>query len=195
MDLKNINSNTELQETLKSTEKVFVLLYKEGSEASECALKRLEDLNISDSDNLSFASVNVAKTRDIHGVYDIKSVPTLLQFSNAKLKNVIKGCMTTDYYDSLISGKYTKTDSQNGEVKQKRVTVYSTPSCVWCTRLKNYFREKNVKFTDINVAADQNRAEEMKRKSGQMGVPQTEIEGQMIVGFDKQKINRLLGIN
>jgi len=195
MNLKNIESLTELTKELKQKEKGFVLLYKEGSESSECALGKIEKQENDESDKLVFLKVNVAKVRDIHPKYNISSVPSLLQFEKEELKNVIKGCMTEEYYNSLINGIYTKSNSANSGTKQKRVTVYSTPSCVWCTRLKNYFKDKNVKFTDVNVAADQNIAKEMKRKSGQMGVPQTEIEGQMIVGFDKPKINRLLGLN
>jgi len=72
--------------------------------------------------------------------------------------------------------------------------VYTTPTCTWCNTIKTYFKEKNINFTEINVAADPSRAEEMVRKSGQQGVPQTDINGQVVVGFDKQRINELLEI-
>jgi glutaredoxin len=57
---------------------------------------------------------------------------------------------------------------------------------------KNYFREHQVKFTDYNVARDQRKAEEMVKKSGQMGVPVIDINGKIIVGFDRAQIDRLL---
>ncbi len=72
------------------------------------------------------------------------------------------------------------------------VTIYSTPSCGFCHQAKDYLTEKGVAFTDIDVADDQVKAEEMVQKSGQMGVPVIDINGQIIVGFDKQKINALL---
>jgi glutaredoxin-like YruB-family protein len=75
------------------------------------------------------------------------------------------------------------------------VKIYSTPSCGYCTLAKNYLRERNIKFTDYNVAADQQKAEEMVRKSRQMGVPVLDINGKIIVGFDREKINRLLNLS
>ena len=194
MELKSVSSYDELKKELQNYEKGFVLLYKVGSETSECALGRLENQEIDES-NVVVLKVDVSKTRDIHLKYSITSVPSLLQFDNEELKNVIKGCMTEDYYKSVINGIYSKSLSTDGEDKQKRVVVYGTPSCSWCKRIRDYFNEKNVKYRYIDVAANPTIAEEMKRKSGQMGVPQTEIDGQMIVGFDKPKINRLLGLN
>ncbi len=72
------------------------------------------------------------------------------------------------------------------------VSLYSTPSCVYCRLAKDYFRQKNVAFTEFNVAADHRKAEEMVRKSGQMGVPVIEINGRVIIGFNKPEIDRAL---
>ncbi|HRK90929.1 MAG TPA: glutaredoxin domain-containing protein [Anaerolineales bacterium] len=81
------------------------------------------------------------------------------------------------------------------EVKnQPKVLVFSTPSCSFCTMAKKYFREKGVKFTDIDVSRDQSAARDMVRRSGQMGVPVIDIGGKIIVGFDRPRINALLGI-
>lgn len=81
------------------------------------------------------------------------------------------------------------------EVKnQPKVLVFSTPTCSFCNLAKKYFREKGVRFTDIDVSRDQTAARDMVRRSGQMGVPVIDIGGKIIVGFDKPKINSLLGI-
>lgn len=72
------------------------------------------------------------------------------------------------------------------------VNVYSTQSCPYCTMVKNYLRDKKVPFSDFDVGRDQRRAEEMVRKSGQMGVPVVEINGRVIVGFNKPEIDRAL---
>lgn len=74
------------------------------------------------------------------------------------------------------------------------VVIYSTPSCPYCVMVKEYLNEKNIAFTDHNVAMDQSKAEEMVKKSGQMGVPVVDINGSIIVGFNKPEINRLLGL-
>ena len=72
------------------------------------------------------------------------------------------------------------------------ISVYSTPTCPWCHKTKDYLKEKGIAFTDYNVAEDQAKAEEMVNKSGQMGVPVIDIDGQIVVGFDKEKIDELL---
>lgn len=74
------------------------------------------------------------------------------------------------------------------------VKIYSTPTCPWCKKTKEYLKEKGIEFTDINVAADQAASKEMIEKSGQMGVPVIDIDGTIIVGYDLEKINKALGI-
>jgi glutaredoxin-like YruB-family protein len=76
----------------------------------------------------------------------------------------------------------------------KKVLVYSTPTCPYCHQLKDYLKEKGVPFTDFDVAADSAKAQEMIDKSGQMGVPVVDIDGKIIVGFDKAAIDQDLGL-
>lgn len=72
------------------------------------------------------------------------------------------------------------------------VTVYTTPTCGFCMNVKNYLKESGVSFTEYNVADNREKAEEMVRKSGQMGVPVLDINGKIIVGFNKQEIDKAL---
>lgn len=76
----------------------------------------------------------------------------------------------------------------------KRVKVYSTPTCPWCLRTKQFLKDNNIVFEDIDVSVNQAAAEEMVQKSAQMGVPVLDIEGEIIVGFDRDKIRRELGL-
>ncbi|MFA6321587.1 MAG: glutaredoxin domain-containing protein [Candidatus Omnitrophota bacterium] len=76
----------------------------------------------------------------------------------------------------------------------KKVTVYSTPTCPFCIRAKQYLKDNNVQFEDIDVSEDHEKAQEMIKKSGQMGVPVLEIDGAIVVGFDKEKIKETLGL-
>ena len=76
----------------------------------------------------------------------------------------------------------------------KKVTVYSTSTCPWCIRVKQFLSENNIPFDNYDVSSDQAKAEEMIQKSGQMGVPVVDIGGEIIVGFDKEKIKTSLGI-
>jgi glutaredoxin 3 len=72
------------------------------------------------------------------------------------------------------------------------VTMYSTPTCGFCVKAKQYFQQNQIPFTEYDVAADQRKAEEMVRKSGQMGVPVIDIHGKIIVGFNQPEIERAL---
>ena len=76
----------------------------------------------------------------------------------------------------------------------KTVTVYSTPACPYCVMVKNFLKQNNVEFEEIDVAADRARAEEMVKKSGQRGVPVTDIGGEIVVGYDTDRLKKLLGI-
>lgn len=72
------------------------------------------------------------------------------------------------------------------------VKVYSTPTCPWCTMAKKYLNEKKVNYEDLDVSRNSTAAHEMITKSGQRGVPVIEIDGNIIIGFDKEKIDSLL---
>lgn len=72
------------------------------------------------------------------------------------------------------------------------VIVYSTPTCGYCKLAKEYLKKNNVPFTDYNVAQDMAKAQEMVRKSGQMGVPVLDVNGQVIIGFNKPAIDKAL---
>ena len=76
----------------------------------------------------------------------------------------------------------------------KKVKVYSTPTCPYCIRAKQFLKDGAVVFDDIDVSKDQDAAQEMIKRSGQMGVPVIDIDGELIVGFDKEKIKKILGI-
>ena len=81
-----------------------------------------------------------------------------------------------------------------GNIMNKKVKVYSTPTCPFCVRAKQFLRENAVSFEDIDVSMNHDAAQEMIKNSGQMGVPVIDIEGELIVGFDKEKIKKALGL-
>jgi len=76
----------------------------------------------------------------------------------------------------------------------KKVKVYSTPTCLYCIRAKQFLKDNAVSFQDIDVSVNQEAAQEMIKSSGQMGVPVIDIDGELIVGFDKDRIKKALGI-
>lgn len=79
--------------------------------------------------------------------------------------------------------------------KQPRVIIFTTPTCGYCNAAKQYFRHSRIRFREVDVSKDQAAARDMQRRSGQMGVPVIDIGGRIVVGFDRAKINSLLGLN
>ena len=75
-----------------------------------------------------------------------------------------------------------------------KVTIYSTPTCVYCKMAKEFFREHDITFEEKHVAEDRAALEEMINKSGQTGVPVIDIDGQIVIGFDRPTIAELLKI-
>ncbi len=77
-------------------------------------------------------------------------------------------------------------------MKNHNVIVYSTPTCPYCTYTKDFFKENNIEFKDIDVSRDRTMGEEMVKKSGQMGVPVIDIDGNILVGLQPNEFTRLL---
>ncbi len=75
-----------------------------------------------------------------------------------------------------------------------KITIYTTPTCAYCKMTKAFFKEHNVTYEEKDVASDHALAEEMVKKSGQMAVPVIDINGKILVGFDKEGLSELLNI-
>jgi glutaredoxin-like YruB-family protein len=193
MPVKAIHSFDELISSFRTGTKSYLLLYKSGSETSECSLKSLQQAALK-AENVNLMAADVNQVKDIHPRYQVISVPTLLIFDGTEFTNLVKGCNDPAFYLSLFEESLFHSKTQEGEKKQKRVVVYTTPSCSWCTTLKNYLKSNQIRYIEIDVSRNQQAAEDMVRKSGQQGVPQTDIEGEIIVGFDRNRINNILGI-
>lgn len=73
-----------------------------------------------------------------------------------------------------------------------KVTVYSTPECPWCKKVKAFLKENKVKFTTKDVASDTKAAQHMIKISEQQGVPVTDVDGTIVIGFDESKLKKLL---
>ncbi|OGD30493.1 NrdH-redoxin [Candidatus Azambacteria bacterium RIFCSPHIGHO2_01_FULL_44_55] len=75
-----------------------------------------------------------------------------------------------------------------------KVLIYTTPTCVYCKMTKEFFEERNIAYEEKNVSLDEKATQEMVEKSGQMGVPVIDIDGKVIIGFDKGKLSELLEV-
>lgn len=79
-------------------------------------------------------------------------------------------------------------------MNQKNITIYSTPTCVYCRLAKEFFKQNNIVYKEYNVAEDDKARDEMFQKSNQMGVPVIDIDGEIFVGFDKDGLKVALGM-
>jgi glutaredoxin 3 len=79
--------------------------------------------------------------------------------------------------------------------EQKKIIVYTTKTCPYCTMAKEFLKTNKIKYEEIDVGADRKAAEEMIKKSGQMGVPVLDIGGKIIVGYDKEAIKKALNLH
>lgn len=76
----------------------------------------------------------------------------------------------------------------------KKVTIYTTPTCIYCKMAKQWFKENNVSYEEKDVSVDAEAREAMIKKSEQMGVPVIEVDGEIIIGFDKERLQQLLKV-
>jgi glutaredoxin-like YruB-family protein len=191
--MKEVRSHAELLEMISQLEKAYLLLYKKGSEQSDCAHENLSAALKEHKDvDVFVADTNIV--RDIHLHYQVTSAPTLVIFEKGAFRNMVKGCHHPGFFHSIFGNAFVAVNADPSK-PAKSVTVYSTPGCSWCNTLKTYLRKNGIRFTDVDVSRDQSAAEEMVRRSGQQGVPQTDINGEIIVGFDRARIGRLLEIS
>jgi glutaredoxin-like YruB-family protein len=84
--------------------------------------------------------------------------------------------------------------SRRKKKKQPRVILFTTPTCSHCRSAKGYLRKKGIQFKDVDVSRDKAAARDMVRRSGQQGVPVIDIDGKIIVGFNRAKVDRALGL-
>ena len=87
-----------------------------------------------------------------------------------------------------------KKKESSSKKKEAGVKIYSTPVCHWCTKAKEFFKEHKIKFKEIDVSKDHKAAQEMIKKSGQMGVPVIEIGSKIIIGFDEEEVRETLDL-
>ncbi|HEX8982984.1 MAG TPA: thioredoxin [Ktedonobacterales bacterium] len=147
---------------------------------------------------VTFGELNVDEQQMTAERFHISSIPTIGIFKNGKLINTFIGVRPEQGYinalDAALTVESGKTSSVSSGTRQRSVVVFSTPTCPWCSRLKAYLKEHKIAFRDVDVSRDTAAALEMVRRSGQMGVPQAWIDGQVVVGFDRARVDTLLGL-
>ncbi|MFO8163084.1 MAG: glutaredoxin domain-containing protein [Thermodesulfobacteriota bacterium] len=171
---------------------MMILFYTDSSEKSKQALIVLDSFHAKHPD-IGLYGVNASRVKDIHPLYGIDSVPTLLTLRKGQPAEYVFGIQNEDDCNRLLSGtKYVPKRESKGQ--RLKVMVYTSDSCPWCSKAKSYLRKNSVPFNEVNVSRNSSAAQDIFRRSGQMGTPQIDINGNIVVGFDQPKIDRFLGI-
>ncbi len=148
---------------------------------------------------VTVGKLNVDEHPQIAERFGITSIPTVAIFRDGKLINQMIGVRPEKAYRAALEAAEKPATTQASATPAQQpakpdVTVFSTPTCPWCTRLKAYLREHSIAFKDVDVSRDARAAQQMVARSGQMGVPQAWVNGQVVVGFDRKRIDALLGL-
>lgn len=192
--LKWIESQKNFNEIRENYMDYLVLLFwGDFSGAAQRALSELKQFT-QDYRNIPVYVVDVKKIKTIHKKYGVHRVPTVLTIKNGKVLQFFEGVESAAFYGVHMGGAAPTQLTSPVKKKVKRVTVYSGPGCPACGTLKAYLRKNNISFREINIARDRQAAETLIKRSGQRAIPQTDINGRLVVGFDQNKLNNLLGI-
>ncbi|TNF37540.1 MAG: glutaredoxin [Deltaproteobacteria bacterium] len=176
--------------------KVLVAFLNDKSSASRRARPELEAFCAAHSDATVYV-VDTAVVRDVHGPLGVTAVPTVAVVNDGKVSQRVVGFNTQAAYEAALLGPGLALDGSaaaSGDKPAQRVTVYTGPTCVWCQRVKAYLDDKRVRYKEVDVSRDPSAAQALVAKTGQTGVPQLDINGTWIVGFDKARIDKLLGL-
>lgn len=190
--MQSVNNLAELRSALRTVDEAIVGFFGEFSEKARRQMPVFRAFADSHPGVPTFL-VDVGRVKDVHRHFGVTMVPTLVRVSGDAVLGTVVGERPAAEYEALRAGGTGQSSPRNAPAGH-RVTVYSTTTCPWCVRLKDYLRRRGVAFTDIDVSRDQAAARRMVARSGQMGVPQAEIDGHMVVGFDRDRIDALLGL-
>jgi len=191
--MEEIVSYADVCAKFANNSKSLMLIYKSGHLESECAYRNL-DLALQNISAISTFTVDVNSVLDVHSKYKITSVPSLLIFENAELKSVVQGCHTYKKFKTQITKAIFKAKANTKMKPNKSVVVYSTPSCSWCNTLKIWLKKNEVAYTDIDISHDEKAVQILIYRTGHQGVPQTDINGEIVVGFNQPRLKELLEI-
>jgi glutaredoxin-like YruB-family protein len=179
---------------------VVVGFFSEKAEAARAARPAFEAF-CAKNPSLPAFLVDVTTVRDVHAKFEVTAMPTVVLVRDGSVVARVTGPQSAEAYGrALKANAPARPDAPFVDVPRAApksdhmVVVYTTDVCPWCVRVKSYLKQNGVKYREINVQHDQQAARRMVERSGQQGVPQIDIDGAVVVGFDKGRIDALLGL-
>jgi glutaredoxin-like YruB-family protein len=188
--IKDHEHLTQVQD--KHKEFLIVLFYAQFSSAAKRALAELEQFS-KDNKQVAVYGIDVERVKGVHKQFAVENVPTVVALRKGKVAQRLEGVESAQFYARMLSGAHPSAyKTGKGGPASHRVIVYSGPGCPACGTAKAYLRRRGVHFREIDIARDQHAAQSLVRRSGQMAVPQIDIDGRLVVGFDQATIDRML---
>lgn len=192
--LERIRDRTHLQDVRKQHGDFLVLVFWGAfSETSERGLAEVEAF-AEEYQDVPVYLVDVQQVRGLHKDFGVKRVPTVMTLENGKVTRTVEGVQSARFYGVHLGGAAPNARPSAARRRVRHVTVYSGPGCPACGHLKQYLRTHGVSFREVDIASRPDEAERLRRRSGYMAVPQTDINGRLVVGFDRARLDPLLGI-
>ncbi len=187
--IKDDNHLKQAQE--KHKDFLILVFYANFSSHAKRALAELENFSKENKGSPVYV-IDVEKVKGVHRQFGVENVPVVLALEKEKIVRRIEGVESAHFYARILSGAHPSGHRRGGKGSSHRVTVYSGPGCPACGSARAYLRKRGVGFREIDISRDQHASERLVRRSGQMAVPQIDIGGHLVVGFDQAKIDRLL---
>lgn len=175
----------------KQREFLILLFYAKFSSHAKRALSEIEQFS-KENKKIPVYIIDVEKVKGIHKQFGVENVPTVLSLKKGKASQRVEGVESAKFYSHVFSGVSFSPYKTGKKSVSHRVIVYSGPGCPACGTAKAYLRRLGVPFRVVDISHDQRAAERLFRRSGQMAVPQIDIDGHLVVGFNQAKIDRLL---
>ena len=175
-------------------DKAIVGFFDPSSEVSQQAQPEFERF-CAEHEDLGTYLVDLQTNRDLAGAFGVDVVPSVLELDGTSVLRKIVGPQTSASYAQAIAGGASSQTAETATRPTHRVQVYTTSSCPWCVKVKAYLNQHGVAFEELNVSTDPRAAQRMVARSGQQGVPQLDIDGHVVVGFDKRRIDSLLHLH
>lgn len=189
-----ITNREQLQKAAAEHADYFVLAFWGGfSDAAQRALHEWTEFT-RQYEGIAVHVVDVQEVKGIHKEYGVDGVPTLLVMKNGREIGKFLGVESATFYATQLAGAAPSHMAGPSRKKPLRVTVYTSPGCPPCGLVKAYLREHGISFSSIDISRDERAAREIVRRSGQQAVPQIDVNGRIVVGFDQAKLANLLGI-
>lgn len=187
--IKDFSHLKEVQ--AKHKDFLILVFYGDFSSNAKRALTELESFS-RENKEIPIYVIDVGKVKGVHKEFGVENVPTVVAIKRGEISRRIEGVESAQFYARILLGIAPSIGKKGEKRISHRVVVYSSPGCPACGAAKAYLRQRGISFREIDVSRNQEAAERLVRRSGQMAVPQIDIDGHLIVGFDQAKIDRLL---